>query len=166
MLNRPIVVSRLCNFAQHGGTCFDCGRRQGVARPSTVGHITRRQVLPNDRTPRLTGAAPAPAKSRHHAPFGHAENRLQARCSRTSEASKLPSGSNCTCDHRCLGRFFDEIDCNHLLCGCSGNCRQSRQRSRSISNRGSDNCWRTTIADLHIHIMVPIAAPSEPYVAL
>jgi len=25
---------------RHGGTCFDCGRRRGVARPSTVGHIT------------------------------------------------------------------------------------------------------------------------------
>jgi hypothetical protein len=27
-----------------------------------VGHITRRQVLPNDRTPRLTGLAPAPGQ--------------------------------------------------------------------------------------------------------
>jgi hypothetical protein len=49
---------------RHGGTCFDCGRRQGVPRPSMVSHITRRQVLPDEPPPRLTGAAPAPGHNR------------------------------------------------------------------------------------------------------
>jgi hypothetical protein len=48
----------LAEFRRPRGLRF--GRRRGVPQPSTVGHITRRQVLPNDRTPRLTGAAPAP----------------------------------------------------------------------------------------------------------
>jgi hypothetical protein len=37
----------------HGGTCFDCGRRQGVGRRSTVDPSIRRQVIRDDRTPRL-----------------------------------------------------------------------------------------------------------------
>jgi hypothetical protein len=34
---------------RHGGTCFDCGRRQGVARPSMVGHITLATGAPQRR---------------------------------------------------------------------------------------------------------------------
>jgi hypothetical protein len=31
---------------RHGGTCLDCGRSRGVARPSTVGHITPATGVP------------------------------------------------------------------------------------------------------------------------
>jgi hypothetical protein len=37
---KPCTDSATEPHGRHGGTCFDCGRRQGVARPSTVGHIT------------------------------------------------------------------------------------------------------------------------------
>src|SRR5258708_36172253 len=44
------------------GTCFDCGRGRGVASIDGSATLPRRQVLPNDRAPRLTGAAPAPGQ--------------------------------------------------------------------------------------------------------
>ncbi len=37
----------------HGGTCFDCGRRRGVARPSMVGHT----LPPTGAPPRPDAAA-------------------------------------------------------------------------------------------------------------
>ena len=47
----------------HGGTCFDCGRRQGVARPSTVGHITPATGAPQrpDATADRGGACTGPS---------------------------------------------------------------------------------------------------------
>jgi hypothetical protein len=42
---------------RHGRTCFDCGRRRGVARPSTVGHIIPATGVPALEAPTVAGAA-------------------------------------------------------------------------------------------------------------
>lgn len=56
-LGRPTISTATDAAIRKALKKGDTGVQQGAARPATVDPLLWRQVLPNDRTPRLTGAA-------------------------------------------------------------------------------------------------------------